>query len=160
MTGNILYAEDDENDVFLMKRALAKIGFKHELTVVPNGLGIIEKLSEAKTNQHAIPTLVLLDLKMPEMNGLEALGWIRAQSEYRALPVILFSSSTQPMDILDASRLGANAYLVKPSSPPALQELLRRLHAYMLAGTSLEGWWPVPDNQPLPLPTRSGIAMV
>jgi len=159
MTGDLLYAEDDENDVFLMKRALAKIGFKHELTVVPNGLGIIEQLGDAKTGRRAPPTLVMLDLKMPEMNGLEALGWIRAQREFTRLPVMLFSSSTQPTDIVDAGRLGANAYLVKPSSPPALQELLRRLHAYMLTATSLDGWWPIPDNQPIPGATRLGAAI-
>lgn len=160
MTGNLLYAEDDENDVFLIKRALAKIGFKHELTVVPNGLAMIEKLSEAKSGKRTLPTLVVLDLKMPEMNGLEALSWIRAQSEFSKLPVVLFSSSTQPTDILEAGRLGANAYLVKPSSPPALQDLLRRLHAYMLAASSLDGWWPIPDNELLPAPTSAGAALV
>ena len=83
MTTAVLYAEDDENDVFFMERAFSKLQLRDALRVVPNGRAALEYLSGAGVfadrTKHPLPELLLLDVKMPEMSGLEVLKWARAR---------------------------------------------------------------------------------
>ncbi|MGZ8920414.1 MAG: response regulator, partial [Limisphaerales bacterium] len=81
-------------------------------------------------DRHPVPDLVLLDLKMPRKSGLEVLGWIREQANYKRLPVVVFTSSKHDQDINRAYELGANSYLVKPVGFDALLETVKQIHLY------------------------------
>ncbi len=137
----ILYAEDDENDVFLMERAFRKADFPG-LRIVPNGQQAVDYLNGAAPYEdrakHPAPSLVLLDINMPRLSGLEALAWIRAQAGYRTLPIVMFTSSTQEKDFRTAYSAGATAYVVKPSNAASLVEIARLLQTFALAGTLSE----------------------
>jgi CheY-like chemotaxis protein len=111
----ILYAEDDDNDVFLMERAFEKIGISHPLRIVPDGKRAIAYLAGEEPyvsrEKNPLPCLVLLDLSMPGRHGLEVLQWIRAQPNLAGMPVLAFTSSNQRSDIHRAYQLRANGYL-------------------------------------------------
>ena len=134
----ILLADDEPNDVFLMKRAFNRAGTGSLLQVVADGEEVIAYLNgESPWDDRSafpLPSLILLDLKMPRRNGLEVLGWIRAQRpEIRRLPVIILTSSRQSADINSAYDLGANSYLVKPVNFEKLVDLVKALEQYWLA---------------------------
>ena len=127
----ILWAEDDDNDVFFFQRALDKAGLKHQLVRVVDGAKVVDYLSGkppfTDRNQYPVPHLVLLDLKMPRMGGFDVLTWLRAQPELRSMPAIVLSSSNQESDHRRALELGASDYMVKPSQGEALMDLVRTL---------------------------------
>jgi CheY-like chemotaxis protein len=81
-----------------------------------DGQDAVDFLSEPRSTTTPLPALVILDLKMPRLNGLEVLDWIRRQPTLRCLPVLMFSSSNRREDIENAYALGANGFLVKPAS--------------------------------------------
>jgi len=130
----ILVAEDDENDVFLIKRALHQAQFENPLQVVQTGEDAIAYLKGSPPfgdrEKFPIPALVLLDLKMPRKNGFEVLAWIRQQPEYNALAVVVLTSSQESADINRAYALGANSYLVKPANFLSLVDMINRLKEY------------------------------
>lgn len=133
----ILLAEDDPNDVFLMQRAFKRAGFQKLLRVVANGEEVIAYLTGSGAFQDRssfpLPSLVLLDLKMPRKSGMEVLRWIRAQKTgIRRVPVVVLTSSKQPVDVNQAYDFGANSYLVKPVTSERLFELVRALDYYWL----------------------------
>jgi CheY-like chemotaxis protein len=119
-TRPILYAEDEEADVFLLQRAFKQAEISNPLRVVANGQEAIDYLAGTMLakggEQFPTPHLLLLDVKMPLKSGLEVLQWMRSQMQLRMLPTVVFTSSAQERDIRAAYELGANAYLVKPSS--------------------------------------------
>jgi CheY-like chemotaxis protein len=80
----------------------------------------------------SLPKLIFLDLNMPLMNGLEFLQWRSQRPELQTIPVIVLTSSENPQDVIDAYRLGANAYLVKPMSVTELSSLLKSIQAFWL----------------------------
>ena len=108
----ILYAEDDENDAFLANHAFEKAGILNPLVVVSDGKAAIEYLAGtaqyANRTEYPLPCLVLLDLKMPGVSGLEVLKWIRSQRSVCTLPVLMLTSSNQDGDVHRAYILGAN----------------------------------------------------
>ncbi|HYE30748.1 MAG TPA: response regulator [Methylomirabilota bacterium] len=130
----ILHVEDDPNDVLLLQRACKKAGLNVQIEAVGDGDKAVNYLSgvEPYSNreQHPLPTLVLLDLKMPRRSGLEVLAWIRAQPALRRLLVAVFTSSKHDEDINKAYELGANSYLVKPVGFDALVELMKMVNQY------------------------------
>src|SRR4051812_11879369 len=103
----ILLAEDDENDVFMMGRAFDRAAIPNPLFVVRNGQHVIDYLNGseeyANREQFPLPGLVLLDLKMPWMDGFDVLKWVRARSQFDALPIVVLTSSKLQSDI-DKSR--------------------------------------------------------
>jgi CheY-like chemotaxis protein len=113
----ILLAEDDEADVILLRRAFRDAGVTRTLQVARDGQEAIDMLT-ARSNdeQDCMPSLVILDLKMPRKNGMEVLQWIRAQPAMRCIPAFIFSSSAHREDIERAYVLGANGFMVKPPS--------------------------------------------
>lgn len=125
---SILLVEDSEDDVFLMERAVRTAALDLDLTVRTDGQAAIDFLAEAKGT--AWPDLVLLDLQLPHQTGFDVLTWIRGQTPSRSLVVIMLTSSAQPRDIDQAYGLGANGYLVKPSSPAELRLLLTDLQQF------------------------------
>lgn len=134
MARAILLAEDNEDDVFFFKAAAKKAGLSEQILVASNGRDAIEFLGKLLADEPNIPELglVLLDLKMPFVGGLEVLEWARARPELRFLPIVVLTSSEQESDMAAAYRLGASSFLVKPSQPERMSELVRLLHAYWL----------------------------
>jgi CheY-like chemotaxis protein len=137
---SILLAEDDENDVFIVRRAMQEARIVNPLVVVHDGLEAINYLKGMGTKGgHTIPLLLLLDIKMPVMGGFEVLEWIRRQKPLDRLIVVLFSSSKHLSDIARGYDLHANSYLVKRGSIQETVELFRSMHSYWF------GWNEKPD---------------
>jgi CheY-like chemotaxis protein len=136
MNGTILLVEDDENDVFFMKRAMKAAQILNPLQVASDGRQAIHYLEGAgeynDRDLFPLPKLVLLDLKLPYIMGLEVLKWIREQPELKGIVVLIFSSSKMPEDIRTAYLLGANSYLVKPSDPKGLTEKVKVIKDYWI----------------------------
>jgi CheY-like chemotaxis protein len=136
MNKTILLVDDDENDVFFMKRAMKQAEMINPLQVVEDGQQAIDYLSGrgdyADRERFPLPCLVLLDLKLPEVMGFEVLKWIRQQSELKTLIVVVLTSSNLGPDIDLAYRLGANSYLVKPPTPEKLLAMVAAIKQYWL----------------------------
>jgi CheY-like chemotaxis protein len=133
---SILLIEDDPNDAALFMRALRKLNLATNLSVIEDGDAAIrwfqEKASAPPAQNPDWPWIVLLDIKMPRMTGMEVLEWLRRESRFSRLPVIAFTSSREPADIAQAYRLGVNSYLVKPLSFDQLKEMIRMMHHYWM----------------------------
>ena len=133
----ILHVDDDSNDVVLFQHACQKAGVRCNLQNVEDGDQAISYLRGAEQfanrEQYPIPTLVLLDLKMPRLNGFDVLAWVRGNNQLRALPVVVLSSSNHDADVKRAYDLGANSYLVKPVGFDSLVEIVKSLNQYWLA---------------------------
>lgn len=131
----ILYAEDSDNDVFLLQRAFVRAKVPHPLVTVRDGRAAIDYLESVAPGVAGLrgtrpaPGLVLLDVKMPHLSGLEVLRWIRARKAFADLPVLMLSSSPSEQDIAPAFAAGANGYLVKPTRPQELESLVAGLKA-------------------------------
>src|SRR3954469_12407797 len=121
----ILVVEDEEDSVLLLESAFRKAQFSNPVHRVSHGALAIEYLNQAvaKNRPVPLPALILLDLKLPLVSGIEVLKWIRAHPTLHSLVVIIFTSSTERRDIADAYRSGANSFLVKPTNLSALTEL-------------------------------------
>lgn len=132
----ILLVEDDENDVFFMKIALEKNVMDQGLQVAEDGAEAIAYLRGddrfSDRFRYPLPNLILLDLKLPHVMGLDVLKWIRSQPELAMTVVIVLTSSQQRSDIQEACASGANSYLLKPTSPVDLVETMRLVKDYWL----------------------------
>ena len=134
--GVILLAEDQEDEVALIRRAFIKANLLNPLQVVPNGEEAIAYLQGegkySRRDEFPLPSLVLLDLKMPRKNGFEVLEWIRQQPGLRALRVVVLTSSDHIPDVNRAYQLGANSFLVKPVDFPHFVEMTDALKGYWI----------------------------
>jgi len=141
MTGTILLVDDDENDVLVMTMALKKVGMPCPVRVAKDGRDAQDYLSGAgkfaDRSEYPLPRLMLVDLKLPRVTGLEVLRWLRERPEFDSTIVLVLSSSPMPDDIDRAYHLRANAYLVKPSGFENLQ----------LMAQAIKDFWFM-DNQP------------
>ena len=130
----ILVAEDEPHDVFFIKRAFADAGLTTLIQVVKDGQEAIDYISASppfeNRREHPLPDLLLLDLKMPRLNGFDVLTWLRKQPGLKRLPVVIFSSSTQYEDVNRAYDLGANSYLPKKAGSPELLKLVEQIDGY------------------------------
>jgi CheY-like chemotaxis protein len=124
----ILLAEDDENDIFLMRRAFDRAGVPNPVFVVRNGKEAIDYLAGsgpfAERSKFPDPGLMLLDLKMPWMDGLDVLAWLRKQRQYDTLPVVVLTSSKSQSDVDRSRDMGVYDYRVKPH---AFEDFVRLL---------------------------------
>lgn len=131
-------AEDDENDVFLFRRAFDRSGLTNPLIAVKDGQEAVDYLtgkgSYADRASHPLPGLLLLDLNMPKMSGFDVLAWLSLQPDLNELAVVVLSSSAQELDIQKARQLGADEYQVKPSHYEQLVTMIRKLHGRWLDG--------------------------
>src|SRR5438093_11629714 len=136
MVKRFLIAEDDAMDAFLLERAFAAAGVSASLRFVRDGQEAIDYLGGvaafADRQVNPLPDLLLLDLKMPRMNGFDVLAWLRQQPGLKRLLVTVLTSSDQPEDINRAYDLGANSYLLKPHGSQDLAELVLRVQKYWL----------------------------
>ena len=131
MKKTILIVEDTEDDVFFLKRALRDSGIDHPLSIAIDGKQALDYLQGngdyANRAQHPLPFLILLDLKLPYVMGLDVLKWIRAQPEYADTLVVVLTSSQHDRDMTETFRLGGNAYMIKPATPVKLLEMIKNL---------------------------------
>lgn len=132
----ILLAEDDENHVFLIRRAFKKAGLLNPLYVVRNGEEAISYLKGegcyANRDEYPLPALLLLDLKMPQKDGFQVLEWIRQEADFKRLRVVVLTSSEEIKDVNRAYELGANSFLVKPVDMQEFMRLTDAIHGYWL----------------------------
>lgn len=136
----MLWAEDNDDDAFLMERAFRTAELPDLLFRVSDGLQATIYLSGhdpyRNRQEYPLPSLLLLDIKMPFMSGFEVLAWKRAHPEFQDLPAVVLTSSEMSRDIEEAYRLGAKEYLVKPSTFEGLVEQVKQLHLKWLQAKS------------------------
>jgi two-component system response regulator len=135
-TKHILLVEDNPDDIELTKRALAKSHVANTLDLAVDGVEAMEYLSGtgkfAGRDTSLLPQVVLLDLKMPRMDGLEVLRRIRADERTRLLPVVILTTSSEERDKVESYKLGANSYIRKPVDFAQLAVSVRQLGLYWL----------------------------
>ncbi|HUF80867.1 MAG TPA: response regulator [Burkholderiales bacterium] len=132
----LLLVEDSALDAELTMRALKGGGLANKLHWVKDGQEALDYLfrqGEYASRQDTVPRLVLLDLKMPRVDGIEVLKAIRANDKTRRIPVVVMTSSQEEKDVAQSYDLGVNSYVVKPVDFNALTELARQAGYYWLA---------------------------
>lgn len=132
----ILLVEDNPDDEVLTLRALAKNNIRNDVTVVRDGVEALDFLfctgAHAGRDPDDRPEVILLDLKLPKLDGLEVLGRLRADDRTKLLPVVILTSSRQDQDLVASYRLGANSYIRKPVDFEQFVEAVRNLGLYWL----------------------------
>jgi two-component system, response regulator len=132
----ILLVEDNLDDVDLTLRALKKNNIKNEVTVVNDGVEALDYLlgrgKYAGRDLTIMPTVILLDLKLPKLDGLEVLRLIRANEQTKLLPVVILTSSKQEQDLVNGYSLGVNSYVRKPVDFIQFAEAVNHLGLYWL----------------------------
>jgi DNA-binding response OmpR family regulator len=123
----ILLVEDEENDVFLFRQALALAGVERCLVVAGDGLGVVDYFAPPAPGSNALPGVIVLDLNMPRMDGFQVLAWLATQPRLRSIPVVVLSSSDDEGDQAKARLLGATEYWVKPFNFDELVHMAREL---------------------------------
>ncbi|HUF51888.1 MAG TPA: response regulator [Longimicrobiales bacterium] len=143
----ILLVEDSPDDAALTIRALKKHNILNEVVVARDGVEALDFLfgtgAHAGRNTSALPQLILLDLKLPKLNGMEVLQRIREDERTRLVPVVVLTTSNEDRDLVDSYRLGANSYVRKPVDFGEFLEAVRQLGLYWLV-----------LNEPPPVPVR------
>lgn len=133
---HILLVEDNEDDAYLLTRALRTAEIGNPVHVVTDGEQAVQYLKGAgpfgDRAQYPLPGLILLDLKLPRISGFEVLQWIQNESSLPQLVVVVLSSSGETRDINMAYRFGARSYLVKPPSAASFVDLAKGLKLYWL----------------------------
>ncbi len=132
----ILLVEDNPDDVELTLRALEKHNIRNEITVVRDGVEALDYLfatgAYAERDKSTMPTVILLDLKLPKIDGLEVLRRIRADERTKLLPVVILTSSKEEQDIINGYKLGVNSYVRKPVDFNHFSDAVRQLGLYWL----------------------------
>jgi two-component system response regulator len=138
----ILIVDDSPKDVELTIAALAENNLANEVIVAEDGLEALDYLHKRGkfVGETGNPAVILLDIKMPKMNGIEVLKYIRSHPKFKIIPVIMVTSSCEEKDLIESYKLGANSYVVKPV------DILQFLDAIKVLGQ----YWAI-INQPPPL---------
>lgn len=127
----ILYVEDSVNDVELTLRALKRCGIANPVRLARDGVEALEFLHGTAGGRPGL-RLILLDLKLPRVSGLEVLRRIREDARTRLIPTVVLTSSCEPRDVEEAWRLGANSYLVKPVDYEKFVDTVGQIGRYWL----------------------------
>ena len=132
----ILLVEDNPDDVKLTLRALKKSNILNEVVVAQDGVEALDYLfgtgEHAGRDTRVMPQLVLLDLKMPKMDGLEVLQRLRGDEKTKLLPVVVLTTSSEDKDRIESYKLGANSYVRKPVDFDQFVDAVRQLGLYWL----------------------------
>ena len=141
----ILLVEDNANDEYLTLRALKKYNVANDVVVARDGVEAIDYLfatgAHAGRDTRELPLVVLLDLKLPKIDGLEVLRRVRADERTRLLPIVILTSSNEERDVINGYKLGTNSYVQKPVDFTAFMDAVGQLGLYWLM-----------LNQPVPPP--------
>jgi two-component system, response regulator len=142
---SILLVEDNSNDEYLTLRALKKYNVANDVVVARDGVEALDYLFGTGTHEgrdpRELPLVVLLDLKLPKVDGLEVLRRVRADERTRLLPVVILTSSNEERDVISGYKLGTNSYVQKPVDFTAFMDAVGQLGLYWLM-----------LNQPVPPP--------
>jgi two-component system response regulator len=132
--GKILLVEDNPDDVALTLRALKSHNITNDVVVAPDGAQALDYLFGPDGGKHApeLPAVVLLDLKLPKVNGMEVLQRIRSEESTRLLPVVILTSSDEERDVIEGYSLGANSYVRKPVDFVEFTQAAKQLGLYWL----------------------------
>jgi CheY-like chemotaxis protein len=144
----ILLSEDNPNDVELTLTALHSLNLANEIVVVKDGsevLDFLHRRNAFSSRAAGPPAVIMLDLKMPRMDGLEALRQIRAAPDLKMLPIVILTSSREENDLVKGYQLGANAYVVKPVD----------FDQFISAVSQLGVFWALINEPPPATPTQS-----
>ena len=126
----ILLAEDNKNDIELTLSALEEYNLANEVVVVRDGVEVLDYLfrrGQFEGHANGIPAVILLDLKMPRMDGLEALRQLREEARFKHVPVVMITSSREEQDLVRSYELGVNAYVVKPVDFQKFVECIKQI---------------------------------
>jgi CheY-like chemotaxis protein len=142
----ILYAEDNPKDVELTLTALQECNLVNEVDVVNDGQAVLDYLTfqgAYRMRAREYPALVLLDIKMPRVDGIEVLRRIKADARLKLIPVVMLTSSREERDLAESYKLGVNAYVVKPIDFSEFLHSVKQLGIF---------WAIVNENPPLAMP--------
>jgi two-component system, response regulator len=131
----ILLVEDNPRDAELAIRALRKPGLNHPLLWLKDGVAVLEfffATAGATERSSPQPKVILLDLKLPKVDGIEVLRRLKADTDTQTIPVVVLTSSREEQDIMRCYELGANSYIVKPVSFASFSEAVARISLYWL----------------------------
>jgi CheY-like chemotaxis protein len=132
----ILIVEDDAGDAFFLEKAFERILANCAISHVCDGEDAKAYLQGtgkyADRREHPLPSVILLDLRMPKMDGFEFLAWLRSDPNLKIIPTVVYSSSDNPADVRKAYELGANSFLHKRLSMNGVQETMRSFARYWL----------------------------
>jgi len=132
----ILLVEDNPNDLELALHALRKNNLANHIEIVRDGAEALEYIfatgAYAQRNIDDVPQVILLDLKLPKVDGLEVLRRIKADDRTKAIPVVILTSSQEERDIVESYQLGVNSYITKPVDFEQFTEVVRQLGLYWL----------------------------
>lgn len=132
----ILLVEDNPDDIELTRRALRNNNIGNFMVVAQDGVEALDFLfgtgKYIERNIHDLPVVVLLDLKLPRVDGLEVLKKIRSEDLTRRLPIVILTSSKEEQDLLNGYNFGANSYIRKPVDFNQFTEAVRQLHLYWM----------------------------
>jgi two-component system response regulator len=132
----ILLAEDNPRDAEMTQRALRKINFANKVHWVKDGEAALNYLTRqgeyADRPTSSNPKLVLLDIKMPKVDGIEVLRQIKSSENLKKIPVVVMTSSNEERDVIESYRLGVNSYIVKPVEFSAFAETVARAGLYWI----------------------------
>ena len=127
----LLMVDDDQDDCMMTQRALRGTPLEHSLRFAEDGADLMDYLNKrgrySEPGSSPCPDLILLDLNMPRMNGLEALRELKSNPAFRSIPVVVMTTSKGQEDVLAAYELGANAFVTKPVIFSALREVMQKL---------------------------------
>jgi CheY-like chemotaxis protein len=123
----ILLIEDDEVDIQSIKRAFGELGIKNPLSVVHNGEDALKYLNE---NKNSPPGLILLDLRMPRMNGIEFLTILKKEDNFKFIPVVVLTTSNEYEDKIESFRQGASGYMMKTPNYRDSVQVIKAINMY------------------------------
>ena len=130
----ILVAEDNPDDALLLRRALEKAGIRSDIKIVSDGEELLLYLqgrgAYANRENSPMPSLIILDLKMPRKGGLEVLEWMNENRDLAVVPTLVLSASNLEDDVRSAYHLGANTFFLKPSTFDELVETMKMVESY------------------------------
>ncbi|OQP58459.1 response regulator [Niastella populi] len=137
----ILIAEDDADDRYLLQTAFSETGYAEQIDFVENGIELFNYLEKIYTGSNmemkALPGFILLDLNMPKKDGREVLKELKQHPVFRKIPVIVFTTTKNEIEIKRCYELGANSYVVKPISFDALLKVVENIRSFWFQTASI-----------------------
>lgn len=141
----ILLAEDDRLDQKSVERAFQELQITNRLVIAKNGK---EALNHLESSGESYPRLILLDLNMPVMNGVEFLQAIKKDDALKVIPVVVLTTSKEDKDIIESYKLGAAGYMIKPVDYKSFVEVIRTIHSYWKRSRTFPSHWPLGAEAP------------